>query len=119
MLCSLTTCPWLTVATGSPIQVPMDITTCGSIGSSFASDLQIDAPPALSFVASTATPWPWTCPIAPTTLPGTLTFQSHLLSYRPEGIEYSESPHWSMSSQTGRSRLTDSHGGRYVNLTWT
>src|SRR5215217_8993570 len=116
MLCSLTVWPWPTIASGSPVHVLIDSTLWTSIGSSVASDLQIEAPPSLSFVASTAMPCPWTCPIAATTLPGTLTFQSQCVSEYPAGIEYSESPHWSMSSQTGFSRLTDSQEGRYAYL---
>src|SRR4030095_15993859 len=34
-------------------------------------------------------------------------------------IEYSESPHWSMSSHTGLSRATDSQDGRVVKVTCT
>ena len=49
-----------------------------------------------------------------TTLPGTFTFQSRWVSENPAGIEYSESPHWSMSSHTGRTRCTDSQEGRMV-----
>src|SRR5918994_1963385 len=119
MLCNLTICPRWTIATGPPVHALIDSTTCMSIGSSVAFDRQIEAPPLLSFVASTAMPWPWTCPIAATTFPGTLTFQFQCVSENPAGIEYSESPHWSMSSQTGLTRLTDSHGGRYVYVTWT
>src|SRR5215208_6204518 len=119
MLWSLTICPWWTIESGSPVHVLMDITLWMSIGSSVASERQMEAPPWLSLVASTAMPWPWTCPIAAIALPGTLTFQSQCVSEYPAGIEYSESPHWSMSSQTGLSRLTDSQEGRYAYLTWT
>src|SRR5215211_1780362 len=93
MLCSRTVCPAVIVASGSPTQVDIDSTLCTSIGSSVATDLQIDWPPRLSLVASMATPWPCRCPIIATTLPGTLTFQSQWVSENPAGMEYSESPH--------------------------
>src|SRR5215211_4964974 len=119
MLCSRTVCPAVIVASGSPTQVDIDSTLCTSIGSSVATDLQIDWPPRLSLVASMATPWPCRCPIIATTLPGTFTFQSRWVSENPAGMEYSESPHWSMSSHTGLSGRTDSQDGRMVEVTCT
>src|SRR4029453_8187662 len=111
--------PLLTSARGSPVQVDMASTLCTSIGSKVATDRQIEAPPRLSLVASTAIPCPCTCPNMATTLPGTFTFQSQWVSENPAGIEYSESPHWSISSHTGRTRFTDSQDGRVVKVTCT
>src|SRR5918994_6716166 len=110
-LCSRTVSPWRIVAIGSPVQVDIDSTLCTSVGSRVAFDRQMEAPPRLSLVASTAMPWPCTCPSMATTLPGTLTVQFRWVSEYPAGIEYSESPHWSMSSQTGLSGFTDSQDG--------
>src|SRR4029453_5771456 len=111
-LCNRTMSPLLTSARGSPVQVDMASTLCTSIGSKVATDRQIEAPPRLSLVASTAIPCPCTCPNMATTLPGTFTFQSQWVSENPAGIEYSESPHWSMSSQTGLRGFTDSPAAR-------
>src|SRR5215203_6223766 len=97
----------------------MASTLCTSIGSSVAVDRQMEAPPLLSLVASTAMPWPCRCPSMATTLPGTFTVQSRWVSENPAGMEYSESPHWSMSSHTGLSRATDSQDGRMVKVTCT
>src|SRR5215212_5495861 len=118
-LCRRTISPLLTTASGSPVQVDIFSTLCTSVGSRVATDRQIEAPPRLSLVASTAIPWPCTCPSMATTLPGTFTFQSRWVSENPAGMEYSESPHWSMSSHTGLSRATDSQDGRMVEVTCT
>src|SRR5919197_758306 len=56
-LCRRTTCPDFSTASGSPVQVDIDWTIDGSMGSSVATDLQIDVPPSLSLVASMATPY--------------------------------------------------------------
>src|SRR5215207_8898492 len=118
-LCSRTTCPWCTIASGSPTHGVMDSITWVSEGSGVATDRQIETPPSLSLVASTAMPCPWTCPTIVMTLPGTLTVQSQCWSEKPGSMWYSESLHWSMSSHTGRRRFTDSHDGRTVNVTFT
>src|SRR5829696_10415501 len=118
-LCSRTVCPVVIVAR-SPVQVDIFSTLCTSIGSRVASDRQISSPSSWTpFLASTATPWPCRCPNMATTLPGTLTVQSQWVSENPAGMEYSESPHWSMSSHTGLSRFTLSELGRLVKVTWT
>ena len=46
----------LILASGSPVQVLMLSTECTSIGSNVATDRQMEAPPLLSLVASTAIP---------------------------------------------------------------
>src|SRR5215208_4590627 len=118
MLWRRTVSPAATCASASPVHVLIESTRCTSFGSSVATDLQIVEPSRLSFVASTATPWPWRWPIAATTFPGTFTVQSQWVSEKLAGIAYSESPHWSMSSQTGVNVRTDSQDGRWVYLTW-
>src|ERR671911_456341 len=117
MLGSLTVCPaWMT-ASGSPEHVDIESTWCWS-AASFATELQIDAPPRLSLVASMRTPWPCRWPSIVTILPGTFTVQSRWVSDSPAGMEYSESPHWSMSSHTGLRGCTGSHEERTVKVTW-
>src|SRR5829696_7538496 len=113
-LWSRTVSPRLTCARGpvSAVHVDIDRIRCALIGSNVATDLQIDVAPWLSLVASTATPWPWTCPAAAITSPGTFTFQSQWVSEKSAGIpprmEYSESPQLLMSSHTGLSGSTGS-----------
>src|SRR5215207_11252005 len=101
------------------MQVDIARTRCALVGSNVATDLQIDCPPRLSLVASTATPCPCTCPIMDTILPGTLTFQSQCVSENPAGIEYSESRQLSISSHTGRTRFTESDDGRCLKVTFS
>src|SRR5512132_320163 len=86
-LCRTTRLPVASTARASLTHVVIFMTSCGLDGLRVASERQIDLPP---LVASTAMPWPWTCPSIATTRPGTLTFHDQWVSEKPAGMEYSE-----------------------------